>query len=236
MSTIEQRQSATLPVLIAGQALGQEEFHRRYEAMPPETRAELVGGVVYMPSPMRSEHSESSPDVIIWLGLYRHRTPGVRLAENATVILGKYGEPQPDALLRIEPVLGGRCTVNEDGYLTGPPELVVEVSKSSRRFDLGAKLADYERAGVQEYVVVALVPDEVFWHVSVDGRFVRMAADADGLFRSRVFHGLWLDPAALLAGDLDALIATLDRGLATPEHEASVAQLIAARADADVSH
>jgi Uma2 family endonuclease len=232
MSTVERPRAAGVPLLVAGEALTQEEFHRRYEAMPPETRAELVGGVVYMPSPMRSEHSESTPDVTTWLNLYRRRTPGVRLAEGATVMLGEYGEPQPDALLRIEPVLGGRCSVNEDGYLIGPPELVVEVSRSSRRFDLGAKLADYERAGVQEYLVVALDPDEVFWHVNTDGGLVRIAADPDGLFRSRVFPGLWLDPAALSAGDLDALIAALDRGLASEEHAAFVARLAAARPEA----
>ena len=42
-----------LPPLVAGQHLDQPTFHERYEAMPPETWAELVGGVVYMPSPVR---------------------------------------------------------------------------------------------------------------------------------------------------------------------------------------
>jgi len=82
---------------------------------------------------------------------------------------------------------------------------------------------------VQEYLVVALGPDEVFWHVNRDGAFVLLPADPDGILRSRVFPGLWLDPAALSAGDLNALIATLDRGLATGEHEAFVARLAAAR-------
>ena len=108
MSTAERHPPApdAISRLVAGQRLGQPEFHRRYEAMPPRTRAELVGGIVYMPSPMSVNHGESSPDIIVWLGLYRRRTPGLRLADGATLILGPYGEPQPDALMRIEPAWG----------------------------------------------------------------------------------------------------------------------------------
>ncbi len=229
MSTVEERPSrpSAIPPLVAGRRLSQAEFHRRYEAMPPRARAELVGGIVYMPSPMSADHGESSPDLIVWLGLYRRRTPGLRLADGATVILGPYGELQPDALMRIEPDLGGKCSVNEDNYLTGPPEMVVEVARSSRLFDLGAKRADYERAGVREYIVVTLDPDDVHWHVRRAGKLVRMRPGRDGLYRSKVFPGLWLDPSALLRGDLDGVIAALDQGLASPEHAEFVAKLAA---------
>jgi Uma2 family endonuclease len=232
MSTVEERRPPALPAippLAAGQRLGQAEFHRRYEAMRPQTRAELVGGLVYMPSPLSADHGESTPDLIIWLGLYRRRTPGLRLADGATVILGEYGEPQPDALLRIEPDLGGTCSVNEDNYLIGPPELVVEVAKSSRTFDLGAKRDDYARAGVREYLVVTLVPEDVHWYVRGAKKFKPMRREADGIFHSKVFPGLWLDSAALLRGDLDGVIASLERGLASPEHAAFVARQTAAK-------
>lgn len=219
MSTAE-RPTTTIPPLVAGHRLAQPEFHRRYESMPPATRAELVGGVVFMPSPVSRDHCESTPNVTFWLVSYRRRTPGVRVSDNATLILGPSTEVQPDCLMRIEPERGGRCRLNEDGYLAGPPELVVEVARSGRRFDLGAKLADYERAGAPEYVVVAIDPDEVFRHVRQGERLVRVPPDDDGLYRSRSFPGLWLDPAALLAGNLDGILAALDRGLATPEHAA----------------
>jgi hypothetical protein len=78
-------------------------------------------------------------------------------------------------------------------------------------------------------ITVQNQPDEVFWHVNTGGALVRIAADPDGVFRSRVFPGLWLDPAAVSAGDLDALITAIDRGLASPEHAAFVARLAAAR-------
>ena len=120
--------------------------------------------------------------------------------DNATTILGWKSEPQPDGLLRVLPECGGR-TANERGFVHGPPELVVEVSKATRYVDLGPKLNDYERAGVLEYVVRTFDPDELYWFGQEHGTFVRRTAGDDGLYRSTVFPGLWLDPAALLTGE-----------------------------------
>jgi Uma2 family endonuclease len=105
----------------------------------------------------------------------------------------------------------------------------VEVARATRYVDLGPKLADYERAGVREYVVRALDPDEVLWHVLREGKLVPLPPGPDGLYRSEVFPGLWLDPQALLAGDRRRVRAALEQGLATPEHAAFVARLAAAR-------
>jgi hypothetical protein len=218
------------PPLVEGQRLDQPTFHERYEAMPPGVRAELIGGVVSMPSPAGYEHGDSMVPLVVWLDRYAEHTPGVQALDNATVILGTQNEPQPDLMLRVLPDHGGR-TRNEGGYVAGVPELVVEVSRSSRYVDLGPKLDEYERAGVLEYVVRAFEPDEVLWHVLENGRFAAQAPDADGLYRSRVFPGLWLDPLGLLAGDRAAVREGLDRGLATPEHAAVVARLAAARAN-----
>ena len=162
--------------------------------MPPETRAELIGGVVHiMSSPLGNPHGETHATVM-WLARpLPFRTPGVEVADNASTALDDLGEPQPDALMRILPARGGQ-THDLGNYIGGAPELVVEVAASSRSIDLGAKLADYERAGVLEYLVVTLDPDDVFWHVRRDDRLVRVPPDADGLYRSGVFPGLWLDP------------------------------------------
>jgi Uma2 family endonuclease len=225
MSTVDRPPGRrTLPPLAAGQRLDQPTFHARYEAMPPETRAELIGGVVYMPSPLRDDHGWTSHVVSGWLFHYERFTPGVRGSDNATTKLGQAGESQPDCLLRIPEGAGGRCRVVV-GFLVGAPELVVEVARSSRWFDLGPKRLDYERAGVVEYIFVGLDPDEVRWFAARGDHFEELPPGPDGLFRSEVFPGLWLDPAALFASDLNALIAALDRGLATPEHAAFVDRL-----------
>ncbi len=41
----------------------------------------------------------------------------------------------------------------------------------------------------------------MIWHVLRESQQVAVPPGADGLYRSEVFPGLWLDPAALLAGD-----------------------------------
>jgi len=228
MSTTEKPTRAAVPPLVEGDRLNQPEFHRRYEAMRSGTRAELIEGVVYMPSPVGIEHGESTIDVGTWLRLYVLQSPGVQALNGTTAILGRKSEPQPDLLLRILPEYGGQSG-NKRRFVRGAPELVVEVAKATRYIDLGPKLNDYERAGVKEYIVRAIDPDEVLWYVLRRRRLVKVPVGAGGLYRSEVFPGLWLDPQALLADDLAGMLAALDKGLATPEHAAFVAKLAKAR-------
>src|SRR5882762_6415535 len=103
--------------LEAGDRLTRCEFERRYEDRPDIKKAELIEGVVYMPSPVRAtNHGEPHGNVITWLGVYRATTPGVRLLDNATVRLDLDNEPQPDATLRIATEAGGRSRISEDDY------------------------------------------------------------------------------------------------------------------------
>ena len=227
MSTLERPGSRALPPLVEGERLDRATFHERYAAMPPGTRAELVGGVVYMPSPLGNDHGEFDNDLGYWLAHYKRFTPGVKAAHNATTQFDDYGEPQPDLHARIPAEFGGQSRI-VGGFVVGAPELVVEVSVSSRRYDLGPKKADYERAGVREYLFVGLDPREVRWFARRDAGFAELAPGDDGLFRSEVFPGLWLDPSAFFDGDLNALVAALDRGLATPEHAAFARRLAGA--------
>jgi Uma2 family endonuclease len=230
MSTAERtRPPRTLPPLVAGQHLDQPTFHQRYEAMPEGTWAELVGGVVYMPSPVRNEHGDYDDDVSYWYSHYKRFTKGLRSGKNSTVILDVIGETQPDGHLRIPRELGGRTRI-ERGFIGGSPELVIEIARSSRHYDLNAKKADYERTRVREYLVVELDPNRIHWFIRRRGRFVDLPPGPDGIHRSLVFPGLWLDPEALYAHDLDRLIEVLEQGLASPEHAAFVAKLARARA------
>jgi Uma2 family endonuclease len=229
MSTVRRAPTkSSRPPLEAGQHLDQPTFHERYEAMPPETRAELVGGVVYMPSPMRLDHAETSWIVAGWLFHYARVTPGIRSGGGATIKLDRQGEPEPDSVLFVPAELGGQSQADPEGYLTGAPELIVEVARSSRTYDLRDKKVDYERAGVVEYLVVELIPNRVHWFRRSAKRLAALRPGPDGIYRSKVFPGLWLDPKALYAKDLDRLIHVLEEGLATPEHAAFVAKLAAA--------
>jgi Uma2 family endonuclease len=219
-----------VPPLEAGQRLTREEFERRYDAMPGLKGAELIEGVVYMPSPVRfTHHCNPQGDIVTWLGLYRASTPGVLGGGEATVRLEGDNDPQPDAVLFIDPACGGKARLSADDYIEKSPELLVEVSASSEDMDMGPKRALYLRNKVREYLVWRVLAGAVDWHIRRRNRYELLTPDAAGVLRSETFPGLWLDAAALLRLDLPAVLQTLQQGLASPEHAAFVAQLRAAR-------
>jgi Uma2 family endonuclease len=209
-----------IPPLEPGDHLDQKTFHKRYEAMPEHVRAELIEGVVYMPSPLRVPHGRSHSQVMIWLGRYMAFTPGVDVLDNATTILDDANEPQPDAALRLLPEYGGQTRDNDEEYLVGAPELAVEVALSSVAIDLYEKRRAYERAGVRDYVVVVLREQRVAWFVRRGATFAPLEPGSDGILRSEFFGGLWLDPAALLREDTLRVEEVLQQGLASPDHKA----------------
>src|SRR5215470_16138415 len=216
------RDSDVLP-LENGDRLTRAEFERRYEAMPHLKKAELIEGVVYVPSPVRHRyHGHQHAHLINWLGHYEVGTPGVEVSGNVTVRLDLDNEPQPDALLFIDPACGGQARIDADGYIEDAPELVAEVAASSASYDLHAKLRVYRRNGVREYIVWRVLEQEIDWFVLRAGQYERLSLDADGLWRSTVFAGLWLDPAALVHGDIATVLAVVQRGVASPEHAAFV--------------
>jgi Uma2 family endonuclease len=213
-----------LPPLETGDHLDQPTFHARYQAMPGAARAELIGGIVYISSPLKRPHGRVHMVINGWLLEYEKATPGTESLDNTTSILGPQSEPQPDACLRVLPENGGQ-TREKDDYVVGAPELIVEVASSTESIDLHAKRTDYEQAGLREYVLVVLRQARVLWHILRNGRFEELTPAADGTLRSEVFPGLWLDPAALLRRDLLSVIETVHQGLQTQEHTAFVARL-----------
>jgi hypothetical protein len=215
-----------VPPLQHGDRLTRDEFERRYNAMPKDVRAELIGGVVFMASPVRfTFHSRQHYQLIGWTAIYSAETPDVLGADNATVRLDLDNEPQPDVCLLIDPARGGNIQIDGDGYINGAPEFVAEVAASTVDQDLGPKLDAYRRNGVNEYLVWRVQDAAIDWFVLPEGRFDRLVPDADGIARSVAFPGLWLDAAALLNGDLARVHAVLRDGLAHPEHAAFSARL-----------
>jgi hypothetical protein len=139
-----------VPSLTAGDNLSRKEFLRLWEMHPEIKRAELIGGVVYMPSPLSTPHADKEGDAGTWLGYYKAHTPGCGSGHNATTFLLD-DTPQPDV-------------------------------------------------------------------------------DADGIWRSRVFPGLWLDGAAFIAGDMKKVLAVLQLGMASTEHAEFVRRLATEKA------
>ncbi len=215
-----------IPPLEQGDKLSRAEFERRYDAMPKLKKAELIEGEVLMPSPVCfNRHGRPHFHLITWLGTYEGATAGVIGADNSSTRLDVKNEPQPDAVLLIDPAKGGQARIAPDDYIEGAPELVAEVVSSSVSFDLHTKLEVYRRNGVREYVVWRVRDREIDWFVLKRRKYVKLPLDENGLYRSKVFPGLWLDPAALIRGDSATVQGALQRGLASREHAAFLAKL-----------
>ena len=209
-----------------GERLTREEFERRYEAMPYLKKAELIEGVVYMPSPVRIDfHGRPHAQIMAWLGAYWIATPGVDLADNSTVYLDSNNEHQPDALLRIEPAQGGRSRIIEEGYVEGAPELIVEIAGTSADYDLQEKLEVYRRCGVQEYIVWQTQEKRLDWFQLINEEYVTLAPNAEEIIESQIFPGLRLAVAALIEGDRAKVSSELQAGLQTKAHAVFVEQL-----------
>jgi Uma2 family endonuclease len=169
-----------------GDRMTREEFHRRYEAMPHLSKAELIEGVVHIPSPVRYRRRGAPQfNMIWWLGCYVAVTPGVEGGDNATLKLDLMKEPQPDAFLIVTPECGGQVRLDQDDYIVGAPELVGEVSASSVSIDLHDKLAAYRRNQVKEFMVWRVLDKVIDWFVLRNDRYERVQPAADGFSRAK---------------------------------------------------
>lgn len=226
MAAIETTRRPAVPPLQPGDRLTRPEFERRFDATPNLKKAELIEGVVYMPPPV-SHAGHAAPHLRIgaWLGVYLASTPGITGGDNASLRLDFDNMPQPDAYLMIAAASGGQARIDEEGYVAGAPELVVEVSASTVSFDLHAKRAVYRRAGVKEYLVWRVMDQAIDWFILRSGEFEPLEPGTDGLLRSAVFAGLWLEAEAMITGDLGAVLNTVQRGVTSPEHAQFVERL-----------
>ncbi len=197
-------------LLAPGDQMSREEFLRRWEQMPDLKFAELIEGVVYMPSPVSRSHADFDSMIGGLLLYYATRVPGCRSSANATWLINPRNAPQPDLSLR---KVKGRSRV-EGKFAAGVPELVAEICVSSRSYDLGPKLALYQTTGVPEYLAALVEERRVEWRYLERGSYKLLKPHRDGTLRSRIFPGLWLNVEALWKEDAAGLIATLEKGLA----------------------
>jgi len=216
-----------LPPLENGDHLSRLEFERRYAAMPNLKKAELIEGTVYMPAALRfRSHGQPHSRLIGWLIAYEALTPGVAVGDNPTVRLDGDNEPQPDAVLLINPDAGGQTQISDDDYIEGAPELIVEIAASSAAIDLHDKKRAYCRNAVQEYIVWQVLDQRLSWFYLDAGEYLELPIQ-NGLLRSRSFPGLWLAVDDLLSGNMQQVLSQLQIGLQSAEHQAFVQALAA---------
>lgn len=217
-----------IPPLEAGNFLLRAEFERRYHAHPEIKKAELIEGIVYIPPNFgEALYGKLRFDLIGWLGMYAAGVVGLSGSAQATLCLDNFNEPQPDALLRFEPEYGGGSTMTDDGYLEGPVEFVLEVAGSSASYDMNQKKQVYARHGISEYLILLTHERRIVWYVLRDGNYEEIAVDEEGILRSEILPGLWLKQDAVWQNDMAAILATLQHGLASPEHKTFVEKLTA---------
>jgi Uma2 family endonuclease len=225
-----------VPPLENGDRLSRSEFERRYAAAPHLPKAELIEGVVYLAAALRfRSHAQPHAQLIGWLFNYQIATIGTALADNATVRLDRDNEPQPDVVLFLEPKVGGQVKISDDDYIEGAPELIAEVAASTAAYDLGDKKVAYRRNGVQEYLVWQMFENKLDWFVLENDEYVNLWPDGDRVIRSRIFPGLWLAVDALLTGDMMQVMAILQNGLNSLEHQEFVQQCHLQKGDSQVS-
>jgi len=222
--------TATLapPPLVHGQRLDDDEFMRRYEAMP-DVKAELLNGVVYiMASPIKVDHGTPQGKLIGWLFNYEFATFGVEMSGEATTRLSGENIPQPDAYLRILESHGGNSFINEDRYIEGAPELLVEIALSSLDRDQTVKKPIYQQAGVREFILWNVEEQIIEWSILRGEEYAFLTPGAEGIVRSETFPGLWLDVEAMVRLDVGSVVRALQQGIASPEHARFIEQLQAA--------
>jgi Uma2 family endonuclease len=217
----------TATELVTGERMTVEEFLRSWEEIPELKNAELIDGVVHVSSPVSRDHGNFDSLTNLWLAYYGQATPGCSTGNNSTWLMLD-NAPQPDAYLRILPSHGGQSG-DEARYCTGAPELAVEICLTSTEVDFGPKRKLYQRAGVREYITIETFKKRIVWRVLVDGVYMLQETPPDGILRSLVFPGLWLDVAAFWAGDGAKMLAALNAGLASEEHQRFVERLAKAK-------
>lgn len=125
-----------------------------YKTLPVGTLAELIDNIIYMsPSPI-SKHQVilNKINVQVYNHLEKNNTGIVYMSPLDVYLDEKSNAVQPDLSVVL---FEGKANVDEDGYIHGAPDLIVEVlSPGNSKYDLVKKKELYEHFGVKEYWIV----------------------------------------------------------------------------------
>lgn len=168
------------------------------ESFPDDgNRYEVIDGVLYVTGAPTTRHQRVVRETAVALTLYSREVGGQVYWAPVGLVFAADTGVQPD-ILYVGP---DRLAIQGEKVLDGAPTLVVEVSSSStRRRDLGVKLALYAREGVPEYWFADLRSDELVVHAGLadgDYREVRRLTAGDTLASSQL-PGFSAPVAALL--------------------------------------
>jgi Uma2 family endonuclease len=166
-----------------------EEFFRN---APEDRKAELIDGVMIMPSPPLTIHERLQRFLLLLLQSYaEERDIGEAFGSRTAVRLARDQVPEPDILF----IRKERQEIIHDNGIIGAPDFVIEIlSASTMRNDRGPKFHAYERAGVGElWLIDPYGPDGTQFFQRQGEQFVEVLPDAQNVLRSVAIPGFWID-------------------------------------------
>ena len=92
-------------------------------------------------------------------------------------------------------------------------------------YDLYDKKRAYQRNGIKEYLVWQVYERQICWWKLQEGEYMPLEPDQEGVIKSQVFPGLWLEIRSLLEGNLAEVLKKLQAGIESVEHQEFIRQL-----------
>lgn len=171
--------------------------------------AEWVDGEVIVMSPPSDEHQDLR-DFLLMLVRFFAESRRAGVARSAPFQM-KLGEDQPGREPDLLFVDNDHRDCMRKTHLDGPAQLAVEIiSPESRSRDRGDKFYEYERGGVQEYWLIDPIREQAEFYQRDDrGIYQPARIGDDGIFRSGVLEGLWLNVDWLWQRPLPLVLAVL---------------------------
>lgn len=155
-------------------------------------RVELIDGEIYTLAPLYFSHGQILLELTIAVGLAVREIDGFLAATPVSAELDAHSLPEADILVVREGV-GDRFVTPEFA------QIMIEVSASSLRHDLGPKLRLYARTGVPEYWVADISARTIIrFHAPAGERYAERADFPFGaLVPSATIDGLTVDTTHL---------------------------------------
>lgn len=159
-------------------------------------RTEIVDGELVMSPPPATKHQRICTYLGFELvGFVRDHKLGEVLTSAMHVILDEHVHYEPDLCF----IRADRASIVGEVYISGPPDLVIEViSESNRTHDTVVKFRDYAKYGVSEYWLVDPRDETIStWALDGDSYALLDRSGPGDAVVTRVLTGLRLDPGTL---------------------------------------
>ncbi len=142
---LQETESLVLPKVAPGDRMTDDEF---FQFAPADRKAELIGGILVMPSPAYDPHEDRQGFLLTILRTFvRHKQLGIVRGSHTAVHLQTGENYEPDVLF----VAAERANIVRREGVFGAPDLVIELlSPGTANYDWGVKRRVYAQSGVRE--------------------------------------------------------------------------------------